>query len=240
MLNLIRADLFRIKFKKILYVAFIALALIAIFYIGTADDIEINEIVAKSLTFGSVLLPLFFIPIYLYIWQRDFGTRFVNTILISGISRSKYYVTKLILTYLVGGILVIGYSVSVFIYSYLTLGKFSLSEMLLAAGVQLLLYFVVMTVGLMIYILVDSVALSTTVYLLFVLLGENLMGSLLNQFGFDVNSIFKLFLFQNLSKVVGIAHMDTKDIYTLLISGLIIWGLSIIVSILFLKDKEYK
>ena len=112
--------------------------------------------------------------------------------------------------------------------------------MVSAAGIQLLLYLVVLTLGLMIYILVDSAALSTAVYVLLVLLFENLMNSFLIQIAAAFQKVSQYFLFQNLSKVVDIFKMSGAEKRSVLTGGIAVWAAALAVSILILQKKEYK
>lgn len=240
MIHLLKAEIFRMKKKKLLYFSFLAVVAVAVLYMQYTEAMSADELVKKSLSFGTVLLPVVFIPFYLCIWQEDISTRFVNNILISGVSRIPYYITKLAVTYLAGVIFVTGYSMSVFFTAWLTEGRFSLGEMVYVAGIQLLLYLVVLTLGLMIYILVDSVALSTAVYVLLVLLFENLMNSFLIQMAAAFQKVSQYFLFQNLSKVVDIFKMSGAEKRSVLTGGIAVWAVALAISILILQKKEYK
>ena len=240
MFHLLKAEIFRMKKKKLLYFSFLAVVVMAVFYMKFTEFVGVDELVKKSLSFGTILLPVIFIPFYLCIWQEDISTRFVNNILISGVSRIPYYITKLAVTYLTGAIVVTGYSLTVFLTALLTEGRFSIGEMASVAGIQLFLYLAVLTFGLMVYILVDSVALSTAVYVLFVLLFENLINSFLIQMDAAFQKVSQYFLFQNLSKVVDIFQMSGAEKNSILTGGIAVWAVAFAISILILQKKEYK
>lgn len=239
MSHLLKAEIYRIKCKKIFYLAVAVIMFIALFSVMSAESADINETIDKSLTYGTIILPLSFILIYLYVWQADFSSRFINNILISGVSRSNYFIAKLFIIYTMGIIMVISYSFPILFFSCISQGVL-FSHIVVVVMVQMLLYLVVLTMGLMIYILVDSVALSTTVYLLFVLLSENLISSLLNQIGFNVKEILKYFIFQNLSKTISIYDLDISERYPIVIGGLLLLAVSFSISMRMLKNKEFK
>lgn len=239
-MNLIRAELYRISRKKILYISFVSLICLALFFCKSSKAEETETIIKTALTYGTAVIPIMFILVYLQVWQADFSSRCINNILISGMSRIYYYFGKLVLMNLLGGILAFVYALGVLVFSYFFKGEFLISEFLPAIAIQIFLYFVVMTIGLMIYIVVDSPAVSTAVYLLFVLLFENLISELMKQVNINIEKISSYLIMQNLSKAVSVINMRRNEIYLLVVSGIVLWIVSISISILLLKEREYK
>lgn len=239
-MNFIKAEVFRISRKKVFYFAFFALVCFALFYCKTAEGREPETLIRESLTYGTVVIPVTFIPVYLQVWQTDFGSRFINNILVSGISRIFYYFGKLMIMYLLGGVLTLVYSLGVFGWSYCLGGTFPIHEFLPVIAAQLLLYSVVITVGLMLYIMVDSVALSTAVYLLFILLFENLIDVVMKQMHISIEKISSYMIMQNLSKSVYISDLGKREIDSMIVGGIILWFASVIISISILTGREYK
>ena len=229
-MNFIKAEVFRISRKKVFYFAFFVLVCFALFYCKTAE----------SLTYGTVVIPVIFIPVYLQVWQIDFGSRFINNILVSGISRIFYYFGKLMIMYLLGSVLTLVYSLGVFGWSYCLGGAFPIHEFLPVIAAQLLLYLVVITVGLMLYIAVDSVALSTAVYLLFIILFENLIDTVMKQMHISIEKISSYMIMQNLSKAVYVSDLGKSEIDSMIVGGIILWFASVIISISILTGREYK
>lgn len=231
--------MFRMRKKKILYFSFLAVLLTAVIYMNFTEAEGTAEFVKNSLAFGTVLLPIIFIPLYLCIWQEDFSSRVVNNILISGISRIQHYITKLNVIYFFGILFVTGYNLTVFAGFYLAEGEFPV-EMIWAAGIQMLLYMVVLTLGLMLYILVESVALSTAVYVLFVLLFENVFKSLLMQMNINTHEIGQYFLFQNLSRAADVTALSVSERGSILIGSVVVWAVAVCIGVLTLRGREYK
>ena len=196
--------------------------------------------IRESLTYGTVVIPVIFIPVYLQVWQIDFGSRFINNILVSGISRIFYYFGKLMIMYLLGSVLTLVYSLGVFGWSYCLGGAFPIHEFLPVIAAQLLLYLVVITVGLMLYIAVDSVALSTAVYLLFIILFENLIDTVMKQMHISIEKISSYMIMQNLSKAVYVSDLGKSEIDSMIVGGIILWFASVIISISILTGREYK
>lgn len=240
MIKLLNAEIYRAKYRRIFYVAEILLIAIALFSTMNTELTDKIDIIENSLTYGSVILPLSFIPIYLYIWQADFSSRFINNILISGVSRIKYFMTKLFLSYVMCTILSVSFSLPILFASGGNFNDINLTQFFIRMGIQTILYLVVFTMGLMIYLLIDSVALSTTVYILFILLCENLLFSLLNQIGFRAKDILNYFIFQNISKAVTFYGLNMSEKFSMLVGGIFWWSLSMIVSIKIINDKEFK
>lgn len=239
-MNFIKAESFRISKKKIFYFVFVSLLLLALFYCKTVEADSAQDIIKASLTYGTAIIPILFIPVFLQVWQADFNSRFINNVLVSGMSRVSYYLGKLIMMYLLAGIMTFVYSFGVLVFACFFNGKFLLSEFLPVIAVQLFLYLVVMTIGLTIYIVVDSAALSTAVYLLFILLFENLASALMKQIQLDVEKISPYMIMQNLSKAVSVMDLPKKELYPMITSGAVLWMIAIGISILLLKEREYK
>ncbi|MBD5545152.1 MAG: hypothetical protein HDR01_13195 [Lachnospiraceae bacterium] len=239
-MNFIKAELFRFSRKKVFYIAFLGLVCLALFFCKTIEADDAGMVVKASLTYGTAVIPILFVPIYLQIWQADFASRFINNILVSGMSRVHYYFGKLLMMYLFGEVLALIYGFSVLIFSYCLKGEFLIGEYLKAIAVQNLLYLVVMAVGLMIYIVVDVAALSTAVYLLFILLFENLVSALLKQMHINIEKISSYMIMQNLTKAVSVVNLQKNEIYPMLISGIVLWIISVGISVFLLKEREYK
>ena len=239
-MNFIKAEVFRISRKKVFYFAFFVLVCFALFYCKSAEGREPETLIRESLTYGTVVIPVIFIPVYLQVWQIDFGSRFINNILVSGISRIFYYFGKLMIMYLLGSVLTLVYSLGVFGWSYCLGGAFPIHEFLPVIAAQLLLYLVVITVGLMLYIAVDSVALSTAVYLLFIILFENLIDTVMKQMHISIEKISSYMIMQNLSKAVYVSDLGKSEIDSMIVGGIILWFASVIISISILTGREYK
>ena len=142
--------------------------------------------------------------------------------------------------YLLGSVLTLVYSLGVFGWSYCLGGAFPIHEFLPVIAAQLLLYLVVITVGLMLYIAVDSVALSTAVYLLFIILFENLIDTVMKQMHISIEKISSYMIMQNLSKAVYVSDLGKSEIDSMIVGGIILWFASVIISISILTGREYK
>lgn len=220
---LLRADVYRMWRKKRLLLLTLAVMFIGCLMVRTAGEQDALMVITRVLRSGTLLLPVMFIPVYLFTWHTDFTSRAVNNVLISGISRKGYFGSKLLLTYLTGTVLVAAYSLSAILSAYVSLGSFNLGTIMLALGLQIILYYIVLSLGFMIYTLVRTTALPTTVYLLIVLLGENLLSVLMNQMNMDAGRLSPYLLFQNLSRVVSIGEFSRQDWSGMVIGGFVIW-----------------
>lgn len=239
-MNFIKAELYRISRKKVFYVAFVGLLGLALFYCKAIEESAVKSVVKTALTYGTAAIPILFIPIYLQVWQTDFNSRFINNLLVSGISRIQYFWGKLLVMYLLGMIYSLGYGYGIMAFAYIFRGECLVEEFLPVMAVQMFLYLVVMTIGLMIYIIVNQAALSTAVYLLFILLFESLTSTLIKQLHMDLNRISSYMIMQNLSKAVSIMELQKNEIDSLVISGIILWIGTVCISIRVLKRREYK
>ncbi len=240
MIQLLNAEIHRTKYRKIFYVEEILIIAIALLCTINTELIDKNDIIKNALTYGSVILPISFIPIYLYIWQVDFSSRFINNILISGVSRATYFLSKLCLSYIMCIILSVSYSLTILFSSGGDLKDVHLPHFFISMSILICLYLVAFTIGLMIYLLIDSVALSTIVYALFVLLSENLLFSILNQIGMNAQNILDYFIFQNISKAVTFYGLSIDGKISMLVGGMFWWLLSMTLSMKVIKDREFK
>ncbi|AIQ45774.1 hypothetical protein R70723_07675 [Paenibacillus sp. FSL R7-0273] len=227
MKTLLRADVYRIWRKKRLLLLTLAVMCIALLMVKTAGEQDALTVITRVLRSGTLLLPVMFIPIYLFTWHTDFTSRAVNNVLISGVSRKVYFGSKILLTYMVGTVLVAAYSLSAILSAYVLLGSFNPEKIMLTIGLQIILYYIVLSLGFMIYTLVRTTALPTALYLLIVLLGENLLNVLMSQMKMDAGRLSPYLLFQNLSRVVNIGEFSHAEWTGMIIGGFVIWSVTV-------------
>ncbi|MBL1227832.1 ABC transporter permease [Enterococcus sp. BWB1-3] len=240
MYQLIKADLYHVSRTKAFYITLLcALSVTLFFTLTTAIDDRMMFIQSLMIN-GTVLLPMLFIPIFMLVWQKDFVSRTVNSVLISGISREKYYFSKLATTYLLGTLLVVVYNVSTLIFSLGIQGSIHFLEILGILGLQTILYLVVLAIGLFLYSLENSAALSTAVYVLIILLGENVVTIFLEQLGADAQKISQYFLFKNLGAVVQLNEMSQDQLVKVFVGALLLLIVAMTCTVTMLQRKELK
>ena len=95
MLNIIRADLYRIFRSKGFYIT-TALLLLAIALQNAASSPDITAVIARL--YMVQFLPYFVLPFILFVSAADFSSKAIRNVLSNGTPRIKYYLSKLILS----------------------------------------------------------------------------------------------------------------------------------------------
>ncbi|MGC6768774.1 hypothetical protein [Enterococcus sp. LJL51] len=240
MYQLIKADLYHASKSKTIYIALLCALIVTLFSTLTTTIDERMMSIRSLMVNGTVLLPMLFIPIYMLVWQKDFVCRTVNSALISGVSREKYYFSKMVTTYLLGTLLITIYNISAVIFSFKFQGSIQFIEILGILGLQTILYLVVLSIGLFLYSLENSAALSTAVYVLIILLGENVVNIFLEQLGVDMQNLSQYFLFKNLAAVAQLSELSQDHLVKVLVGALLLLIAAITCTISILQRKELK
>ncbi|WNS40767.1 hypothetical protein [Paenibacillus sp. MMS20-IR301] len=237
---LLKADIYRVWKNKRLLLITLAVICIAAVLVKTAGEQTPVAVILQGMKSGTLVLPVMFIPVYLFTWQTDFTSRTVNNVLVSGVSRKCYFAGKLILTYILGTVFVVAYSCTICLTAYLLLGAYDPGEVILPLILQTILYEIVLSLGFMIYTLMRAAALPTALYLLLVLLGENLLSLLMHQLNLDAGRLSPYWLFRNLSRVLGIAELSRPDWIQMAIGGVVIWLVTVAWSWISFAGEELK
>ncbi|KPG72018.1 ABC transporter permease [Enterococcus sp. RIT-PI-f] len=240
MSQLIKADMYRLSKSKIIYVVVLLemfAVLLAVQILSTENRLSLLH---NLLINGTIFLPMLFIPIYVLIWQNDFVNRTINSVLISGLSRQRYYVSKVAITFIMGILFVMIYSCFSFVYTLILQGNVDFPGFVRIVGVQTVLYLVVLVIGLFFFSLENSAALSTASYVLFVLLGEDIANIFLGHFGINTQRLSQYYLFKNLALVAQVDAISQTQLVKMLVSGFVVLCFIGIGTIIMVQKKELK
>jgi len=182
MLNLIKADLYRITKGKTLWITLgiVVLYTVILGVTGSSGSIGVGERPAEIeiMLSGSALqraammngdiLFYSFLPIIIIVSASDFTTSTVKNVLSTGISRTKYYFSKFILALVLSSILILIYVTIPSIAGTLRYGygnALSLSQYLDILSIQLPIYIAVISIGIFISISCRKTAHLNAIYI---------------------------------------------------------------------------
>lgn len=265
MLNIIKADLYRIFRGKTLYITFIAfLFLMSLqvvfpesgsFTIGVSNDgIPGLDALPKRSTCGLqapiVLMSYadqiiyFMLSIIYIISATDFSYGAIKNSLCSGVSRVKFYLSKLVLTIILSfvmyitGILIVSILSTIFNGLGGTLTGEYISYILKAASSQFLLLTAAVCIGTAIIFITKKGSALTSIYLTF-FLGISFIIFMLAELG-SLDFLVKYDFLSNLKMLSVINNMETVDIIRALSIGFGFTIISTFFGILSFKKSEIK
>ena len=110
MVNIIKSDFYRIIKGRLGFISALLIFLFGILLVVIARDYTVKELIESTLSSGSIFMPIMITNILVISWGHEFNYRTVNNALISGISRMKYFISKVLLTFLLMTLFLIMYS----------------------------------------------------------------------------------------------------------------------------------
>ena len=213
MFNLIKADLYRIFTGKLLLKTSLLLIALSTWNIWRVEGKSAQAVVIEQVDLASGYLPLFFLTIFLMLWNVEFNQRTVNHALVFGISRRRFFISK----FLTGSLLIIYLLTSYFsitligsLYLFKTLPILTLIKLL---AYQLPLYITILALGFCLFSLMDQPYFPIVLLILIAFLGENILGSLVYDYLPDYfEQLQYTFVFNNLSQVLHVEQLNQTNL----------------------------
>lgn len=262
MINLIKADIYRIVRGKgiyitgaILLVLFVLQAFGEIGSIGiSSDDMEGATAIVKGLTGREAPLNVmrandnllyFLLPIIIFIASVDFSSGTAKNVLSNGISRTKYYFAKLILSMLFCTVILIS---SVIIPTTIVTimngfgGAFDweyISQVLNVFALQLLLLFAVTSVGIFFTFTTRRTAVLNGLYLAFCLVPAIVI-LMLYGFSEKFSKLLEYEMVMNIRRSAYVNIMAGDEIVKTIIVGLVFLTVSLVCGLALFKKCDIK
>lgn len=259
MLNLIKADMYRLIRSKAFWITFIVLIsyLILAGLTGSVGTIgvatEVNEREYLSLLDSGTGMQMltsstgdnlfyFFLPILILLITSDFTNGAVKNVISKGVSRNRYYISKLIFTTVICSLFVILYEVIPLIAGSLKYGYgdsfkiYNFGRILLT---QIPIYFAVISIGVFMACSVQKTAILNGVYLTFFIF-TSLMFTILTIINDKFQKLFDYDLVMLIRKNVFIKNISMKEIIYNWTFALIVIVITIISGIVIFNKREIK
>ena len=262
MTNLIKADLYRILRSKgiyitttILLVLFVLQAFGEIGSIGiSSDEMEGATEIVKGLTGRTAPLNVmrandnliyFLLPIIIFISSVDFSSGTAKNVLSTGVSRTKYYFSKLILSMLFCALILIS---SIVIPTTIVTfmngfgGEFDweyISEILNVFALQLLLLFAVTSVGNFIVFTTKRTAIVNGLYIAFCLVPAILI-LMLYSFSEKFYKLLEYEMIMNIRTSAYVNIMAGEEIIKIIAVGFVYLIVSLVCGLVLFKKSDIK
>ena len=264
MLDIIKADFYRIMRGKAFYItlslllAFIILqvvtghteSLLSTNFGGESDSVLITGITAPFEMMSNSDTTLFFLLVFIVIIAVfDFSSGTAKNVLTSGVSRMEYYFAKLVLSLLfcfaISFLMVAVSSVSATIVRGFG-GAFDMAffgSLLRTFAAQLLILFAITCMGVFFVFTVKNVVAFVGLFLAFGLLPQLIIAFIASFFNEDTISVLWFFHFDLWGSAVRVARigaMGTSDVIVALLIGVFYIAISTLGGIMLFKRSEIK
>lgn len=235
MMSNFKADIYKIRKEKVFSISFLLCILIEFLFTFVMREKSGDTGVIITLSSSTVFLPLFFIAVDLFVWGEDFVSRTINTQIIKASSRLSLFVYKVMTTVL--------YSTAHLFVAYLSVAVFrgifadsvSLSAVWNMAVYQYPYYLCIMFLSIFIFNYVDKVSYAQLIYIVIVILFDNLMSFSMENV-IDPELLNHLLLFNQLKGITGSGDFLTPSVMIALIFSVLYF----IFSYYLFSEREFK
>lgn len=260
MLNLIKADIYRIFSSKTVYVTFICLMIFTalgaleggVGTVGTFNE-SLDVLMQQELELSGSLVQLyqmatadnlfyFFLPILVVLISVDFSNGSVKNILARGSSRTKYYIEKLILTTLICSFFVFVYEVFPLVIGTARFGigdwfeKFNYWKILMT---QVPIYWAFMSLGVCIALTVKKTSRLNAIYISMSIVMQLLI-SVLISFNQRFEKLFDFELSILIRKYAFVENITSENIIFSWMVSICVIIVTTVVGIILFKKTDIK
>lgn len=237
MINLFKADVYRILRGRVSMFSLLGILILSIF-LGNAPESGKNvDSLIGLFSIGTMILPLFFTSIYMATFGNEFSYRVVNNSLVSGVKRSTYYLSKVILTFVMTSIFVLVFFSGLILTLKLRTNNLFINEFFRVLIAQIPLYIGVSSIGILCYNLIKTPYIANVVFVSIAFVGDNLLSSIIGTFLPRLDFLLDTFIFSNLSNVI-VTVISNNKISGSIFGSCILYSLILIFSGYFLIQKR--
>ncbi|MBC1937384.1 ABC transporter permease [Listeria grandensis] len=265
MIGLIRADGYRLTKGK-MWMPFVTLIVIAVAVAGlmylalNVDWISVSQggetlsasdkaLLSQTLTGTqvaqlvlsfSIVLAMAFIAIFSNLWSIEFSAGVAKNVLVSGVSRTTFYFSKLFTGWAVATLMLVVYTVSIGISAQLFMGQVDFGTLFLGMLAQLPLYLGLISVGFFLFIIIPKESIAIVTYILAFLFIEPIITNLVNVFLPKWTIIKDMYLFSKISAMSNLSVISQNAITTNILTGFAYMAVFAILGWLVFRFKEIK
>lgn len=235
MMSNFKADIYKIRKERVFSVSLLLCILLEFLFTFVMREKSGDTGVVITLSSSTVFLPLFFIAVDLFVWGEDFVSRTINTQIIKASSRFSLFIYKVVTTIL--------YSTAHLFVAYLSVAVFrgvfadsvSLSAVWNMAVYQYPYYLCIMFLSIFIFNYVDKVSYAQLIYIVIVILFDNLMSFSMENV-IDPELLNHFLLFNQLKGITGSGDFLTPSVMIALIFSVLYF----IFSYYLFSEREFK
>ena len=235
MMSNFKADIYKIRKERIFSISILLCVLLEFLFTFVMREKSGDIGVIMTLSTSTAFLPLFFIAVDLFVWGEDFVSRTINTQIIKSKNRLSLFIYKVVTTVLYSTIhLFVGY-LSVAVFRGIFADSVSLSAVWNMAVYQYPYYLCMMFLSIFIFNYVDKVSYAQLIYIVIVILFDNLMSFSMENV-IDPELLNHFLLFNQLKAITGSGDFLTPSVMIALIFSVLYF----IFSYYLFSEREFK
>ena len=235
MMSNFKADIYKIRKERVFSVSLLLCILLEFLFTFVMREKSGDTGVVITLSSSTVFLPLFFIAVDLFVWGEDFVSRTINTQIIKASSRFSLFIYKVVTTVLYSTAHLFVAYLSVAVFRGIFADSISLSAVWNMAVYQYPYYLCIMFLSIFIFNYVDKVSYAQLIYIVVVILFDNLMSFSMENV-IDPELLNHFLLFNQLKAVTGSGDFLTLSVMIALIFSVLYF----IFSYYLFNEREFK
>ena len=235
MMSNFKADIYKIRKERVFSVSLLLCILLEFLFTFVMREKSGDTGVVITLSSSTVFLPLFFIAVDLFVWGEDFVSRTINTQIIKASSRFSLFIYKVVTTVLYSTAHLFVAYLSVAVFRGIFFFFFSLSAVWNMAVYQYPYYLCIMFLSIFIFNYVDKVSYAQLIYIVVVILFDNLMSFSMENV-IDPELLNHFLLFNQLKAITGSGDFLTPSVMIALIFSVLYF----IFSYYLFSEREFK
>ena len=235
MMSNFKADIYKIRKERVFSVSLLLCILLEFLFTFVMREKSGDTGVVITLSSSTVFLPLFFIAVDLFVWGEDFVSRTINTQIIKASSRFSLFIYKVVTTVLYSTAHLFVAYLSVAVFRGIFADSISLSAVWNMAVYQYPYYLCIMFLSIFIFNYVDKVSYAQLIYIVVVILFDNLMSFVMDNV-IDPELLNHFLLFNQLKAISGSGDFLTPSVMIALIFSVLYF----IFSYYLFSEREFK
>ena len=235
MMSNFKADIYKIRKERVFSVSLLLCILLEFLFTFVMREKSGDTGVVITLSSSTVFLPLFFIAVDLFVWGEDFLSRTINTQIIKASSRFSLFIYKVVTTVLYSTAHLFVAYLSVAVFRGIFADSISLSAVWNMAVYQYPYYLCIMFLSIFIFNYVDKVSYAQLIYIVVVILFDNLMSFSMENV-IDPELLNYFLLFNQLKAITGSGDFLTPSVMIALIFSVLYF----IFSYYLFSEREFK
>ena len=235
MMSNFKADIYKIRKERVFSVSLLLCILLEFLFTFVMREKSGDTGVVITLSSSTVFLPLFFIAVDLFVWGEDFVSRTINTQIIKASSRFTLFIYKVVTTILYSTVHLLVAYLSVAVFRGIFADSISLSAVWNMAVYQYPYYLCIMFLSIFIFNYVDKVSYAQLIYIVIVILFDNLMSFSMENV-IDPELLNHFLLFNQLKAITGSGDFLTLSVMIALIFSVLYF----IFSYYLFSEREFK
>ena len=235
MMSNFKADIYKIRKERVFSVSLLLCILLEFLFTFVMREKSGDIGVIMTLSTSTAFLPLFFIAVDLFVWGEDFVSRTINTQIIKSKNRLSLFLFKVVTTVLYSTIHLFVAYLSVVVFRGIFADSVSLSAVWNMAVYQYPYYLCMMFLSIFIFNYVDKVSYAQLIYIVIVILFDNLMSFSMENV-IDPELLNHFLLFNQLKAITGSGDFLTPSVMIALIFSVLYF----IFSYYLFNEREFK